>query len=236
MSKLIKPPFTKRIALFGRMGSGKSELSSRLTDFTKIAWGDAVKSEALAYGLTHDLSKIDKSKDRAVLQSIGQMRRGEIEDFFFPSGHAYMTVTPYGKFAWIDYHTARWDTETGKSIPQHRLLGPCYADYWVDQALPRIKAYLEVDKQIVNDDIRRWNEFNALKSLGFLMVKVHACSEVRIQRMLLRDDGVDLKTLNDISESELDALPFDVIINNNDTIEEAWNSLLDIISQQFGSN
>jgi len=222
---------TNRVALFGRMGSGKSELGSLLEGFTKVAWGDAVKKEFIMNGLASQYGVIDKSQDRSILQSFGQMRRGEIETFKFKLGHCFMRSTPIGKFAWRVFSRPVWDDITMRRLPEYDSIGPCYQDYWIDQAMPRIKTLLEVGAPVLNDDIRRLNEWEALKHLGFTIIKVHTDEAIRIERMKKRDGGVDLTTLNDISESEIDDLPYDaLVINNYDTIETAWNSLLDVIS------
>ena len=214
-----------KIALFGRMGSGKSDLGARL-GFYKVAWGDAVKEEFMLYGIGSSAQKIDKAVDRPFLQNYGQLRRGELHSFTtYNNAEVEIQVTNQGKEARLFFSSTDPRFVNGPC----EILGPCYYDYWVDKALPKIKTLLEVNASVLNDDIRRWNEWRALKQLDFTMIKVETSEKNRIERMKLRDGAVNMDTLEDISESEIDELPYDVLINNNDTIDLAWNSLLDVI-------
>lgn len=219
-----------KIALLGRMGSGKSELAKRLIEHfgaAKVALGDALKEQVVQYGLVPD-GKIDKSRDRATLQNYGQFRRGEVRAFDYHNGHAKLI-----RFDGIDdvddYDRAFIIRNINAPGYLGRDIGLAYADFWIDLLAPTVADLALQGTSIVNDDIRRMNEWQAFKDWGFTMVKVQCDEEIRIQRLIARDGGYDASRMNDISESETDHLPYDVLIDNNDTIERAWRTLLGVI-------
>lgn len=210
-----------RIAFLGRMGSGKTSLSKKcveLLNCKKISLGDELKADVLKYHLVPG-KLIDKARDRHILQFYGQLRRGEVLHFEYCNG----SVSCCNGEAWI--------------TPKEKMsgsfnLGLCYPDYWVHRMIQKEDDSRDTPLlcgNYVNDDIRRRNELEVLKTLGFLMVKVNVDEEIRLQRLIARDGDINEATLEDISESEIDSLPYDVAIDNNVTLKEAWNTLLNVI-------
>ena len=204
----------KRVAFIGKMGSGKTSLSGKLVGtfgYKKISLADELKNDIIKYNLTPD-GKIDKARDRAILQAYGQLRRGEVSRLNHWNGR--VTIS---KDEVILKHWGRLPVS----------IGSYNVDYWVDEFIKKLND--DYETKIVNDDIRRMNELNILWKGHFFIVKVNVNDDIRKSRLIERDGSFDESTLNDISESEIDLLPYDVAIDNNDTFESAWNSLLDVI-------
>lgn len=214
-----------KVALFARMGSGKSELAKRLVEefgAKKVALGDALKQQVIQFNLTPD-GKIDKARDRGTLQDYGQFRRAENRGFKFHNGEAKLVELEVVRRKWDEAFLLR---DTGNPKYQARTdIGFAYPDFWVDILAPEVGRLTREGIAIVNDDIRRPNEWQAFKDWGFTMVKVHVDEEIRIQRLIARDGAYDPSRINDISEAEIDNLSYDVLIDNNDTIEKAWRTL-----------
>lgn len=202
------------------MASGKSEIASKIIstfapyEVQKVSLGDAVKAQIVQYGLTPDFA-INKFRDRAILQSYGQFRRGEIREFNFHNGRAKLRPNSHGK-------DESFLEVNGSSV----FVGFSYPNYWIDILAPTINNFKSVDIPIVNDDIRRMNEYLAFKNWGFTIVKIESSEEIRIHRLIKRDSNYDVTRMEDISEREIDILPYDILIQNNDTIDKAWNTLL----------
>jgi dephospho-CoA kinase len=210
----------KSIAFIGQMGSGKTALAKRFADefgARKIALGDPLKADVLKYGLVPG-NEINKATDRHILQSYGQLRRGEVVAFNYYDGMVSIVE---------DVAYQGWNSKNGVNI-----IGPCYLNYWVDQFINNLSwqdIRIPIINTHVNDDIRRLNEVVAIKNIGFKIIKVNVDDDVRLARLTARDGSFDPATLNDISESEIPSLPYDVAIDNNATFEEAWDSLLKVI-------
>jgi len=209
-----------KLALMGKMACGKSTLSAKFQEFynaKRVSLADPLKEEVLRLQLTPD-GKIDKARDRGLLQDYAQLRRGEKSKIFYYAGRVIIIK----ELAYLD--------------PNHLdaiLLGRCYSDFWVDMAKDKLNQIIHMDKflrqgsSVVVDDIRRLNELEMFKSQGFIIVKVEADDSLRLQRLIDRDGGFDASRLNDISESEIDSLPCDFSINNNGFIKESWEELVE---------
>lgn len=88
---------------------------------------------------------------------------------------------------------------------------------WVKLLLEKIKN-IKPSKNIYINDVRFINEYTALKKEGFLCIKINRNIEGEIDKH--------------ISENELDVLEdnkWDYIIDNNNSIEELYKKLDDII-------
>lgn len=203
------------------MGSGKTELSQYFLEHfngTRIAFADALKADIINYGFTPD-GQIVKSRDRGLLQAYGQFRRGEI--FRVPLAEGSMLCNVDG------YAVHRQDYSHGVQMIN---MGKNYPNYWVDQAMTKA-SQLGATSNIIMDDIRRLNEAEALKSNNFTIIKIWASDETRKRRLIARDGKFDETLLNDISESEVDNIPYDAILDNNKDDENGKNSLHQIVTK-----
>jgi dephospho-CoA kinase len=205
-----------KLAFTGGMGSGKTTLAQKWVDDNygvKLAFGDALKTDILKYNLVN--GKIDKVRDRALMQSYGQLRRNELFKVPFFNG----VILNIDSYAYAEY-----DCDTNfMPFFKREYLGRCSGDHWVNVLLDKVKT--QFDQLIVVDDIRRENELVALKDLGFTTVKITCDDAIRFERLRTRDGGLNMETLNDISETEIDKLMCDFVIDNSDSFEKSYLAL-----------
>lgn len=86
-------------------------------------------------------------------------------------------------------------------------------DVWV-RALMR---QLQHDKPVraIVTDVRQANECEALQKAGFVLVKIVARDEIRLERMNLRGDRFTMDDLNHETEQFIEKLPADYVFTNN---------------------
>ena len=87
---------------------------------------------------------------------------------------------------------------------------------------------------IVVDDIRRMNEVEYLKSLGFKIIRIESSSETRKMRIETRmnkkiSDQDWRRWSNHLTEIQVNQLPVDYIIKNNGTLTELYDEIDKII-------
>ena len=83
---------------------------------------------------------------------------------------------------------------------------------------------------IVVDDIRRRNEVDYLKSLGFKFIRIESSSEIRKKRLETRmnekiSDRDWRRWSNHLTEIQVIQLPVDYTIKNNGTVKELANEI-----------
>lgn len=71
------------------------------------------------------------------------------------------------------------------------------------------------DGRVVVTDLRQPHEFDALRRNGFVIVKVEADDEVRLERMRQAGDRFTEEMLNHPTESYIDGFAADYVITNN---------------------
>jgi len=185
-----------KLGLMGKMASGKTQLAEYFLSTyggQRVAFADALKGDIIQYGLTPD-GTILKARDRGLLQSYGQLRRGEIKEIQLP-----------GRYL---------NNKEGHCFLEGREIGKSYSGYWVDQAMQKADTISNY-ANVIMDDIRRINEAEALRNHGFLIVKLYASDVTRRHRLLIRDGHFSEASLYDVSESEIDSIAHDVEINND---------------------
>ncbi len=203
-----------KLGLLGKMASGKTTLSEHFIkkyNAQRVAFADGLKADIIHYGLTPD-GKIDKARDRKLLQDYGQLRRGEISTIsMLPNRVLYKNFD--GKFIIEEIE-----------LDQKFELGWCYPEIWIDEA---IKKALEVAKtsNVIIDDIRRKNEAEALRNNGFSIIKILASDITRRDRLIKRDGYYHESSLHNISEIEVDDIPYDFSIDNNDNYIDRDNNM-----------
>lgn len=181
-----------KIALFGKMRSGKDTVAKILTQ---------------EYGF----------KDFAFAQGIG-----EIIVKYFP------TALSYGKPRQHYQHIG----QSMRELDQ---------DVWVKYLLKRVLHYkmdirLSVENKnkripfrVVVTDGRQQNEAERLREEGYLIVKVEAPEDIRIDRMVQAGDVFTDELLTHETEKQVDLINADITILNDGTLEDLRLKVKDLI-------
>ncbi|SEI92760.1 Dephospho-CoA kinase [Alkalibacterium gilvum] len=129
----------------------------------------------------------------------------------------------------------------GKPREVYQAIGQTFRrfnpDVWIEQALETIEVneMLYPNSHYIMRDVRQPNEAEALRSLGFTIVKVVADKDVRIQRATDSHDNYTLEDFNHGTELSIDQIVPDIVINNDSTLEELYDTVEDVLlSYQSG--
>lgn len=87
---------------------------------------------------------------------------------------------------------------------------------WIDFLIDQIRG----KDKIVVDDIRYPNEYEALKKEGFKMIRVVADREICIKRLSKRDGTAAIERLDDESETAMDEVKIENILDGNQPLED----------------
>lgn len=85
---------------------------------------------------------------------------------------------------------------------------------------------------VVIDDLRFPNEYHELRKLGFVIVRVEAHRNDRINRLRAINKLQDEEQLNDISETALDDAVADYTLINTRDLDELQDSVVKIIERE----
>lgn len=91
-------------------------------------------------------------------------------------------------------------------------------DVWVnivEEQINKVEESNGVNFPIIVSSVRQPNEVEMLKRRGFIFIKVESDEDIRIQRCINSGDSFSKKTFTDYTETALDNLQFDYVINNN---------------------
>lgn len=108
-------------------------------------------------------------------------------------------------------------------------------DVWIRYLGKQIQASSE---SIVVDDIRRLNEVEYLKSLGFRIIRIESSSETRKMRIESRmnkkiSDQDWRRWSNHLTETQVNQLPVDFTIKNKGTLDDLNNEIDYLLSKNF---
>lgn len=95
-------------------------------------------------------------------------------------------------------------------------------DVWVNIVENWIKKAEErngKDFPIIVSSVRQPNEVEMLKRNGFILIKVEADEDIRIQRCIDAGDSFNIESFNDYTETALDGMTFDYVIKNNEDLD-----------------
>ena len=137
-------------------------------------------------------------------------------------------IVKYFPEAWADGKPRRHYQHIGQEL---RKLNP---DVWVNYLLGRIKHHehkviaeglCEKNKpkgkfNVVVTDGRQLNELERLRKEGFIIIKVTAPEELRLQRILESGDVFNPEVLHHETELQVDEVNPDIEIINDGTLEE----------------
>lgn len=98
------------------------------------------------------------------------------------------------------------------------------SDVWIQCMIRTIASQPETD--IAIDDTRFLDEYNALKQIGFVMVRLEIEPLVQKERMLKLYGSYDQAALQHVSEVELDQTQFDICIDANVSKQEMFDAIV----------
>lgn len=96
----------------------------------------------------------------------------------------------------------------------------------------RFKSAIALGKDILNPiitDLRQPNEYAKCKKEGFVFVKVHCDDELRVKRILEKNDKFDPKDLQHETELHIDSYEYDYLINNDGSLEDLYRQFDEIV-------
>lgn len=156
---------------------------------------------------------------------------------YLVKNHRFVSVS-FGKKVKQYYHKI-FGKPNGKDREGYQWFGQTMRQrdplVWIRQVDPLIRRGIEKEWNIVVDDMRQPNEYEYLKSLGFVMVRVDCPDEIRLERMrkagdILPDDPDELKAVLDHeTERYVDQFEPDFVIDGSGTIAEMCKQIDKVI-------
>lgn len=129
----------------------------------------------------------------------------------------------------------------GKPREAYQVIGQTFRrfnpDVWIEQALETIEVteMLYPNSHYIIRDVRQPNEAEALRSLGFTIIKVVADKDIRIQRATESNDNYTLEDFNHETEISIDQITADHVIINDSTLDDLYDTVEDVLlSYQSG--
>lgn len=99
---------------------------------------------------------------------------------------------------------------------------------WINQTMKRISRFSPL-RNIVISDVRQQNEYDVLKSKGYIIIKIHADDEIRWERIRSAGDDCTEEQFNHETERAVDTIPHDFLITNNETLDELYKQIKDVL-------
>jgi hypothetical protein len=233
------------LAFIGVIGAGKGVAADWVFRTygpgLKVAWGDALKVEVYDY-LVERHGEHGR-RLRALLRRL-TLRTPELFVPRYPHPQempreierAALRVVPAlhapddaAKIAWVNDHKKHlrrllqwWGTE------YRRGQDP---DYWVMVGIRRIQEAITSTRYgvIISDDCRFQNEVDALRDLGFTVIRIDVDPDVQKARILARDGFFDPVIREHIGEVAQKSFAAHHIIRNDTSIENLESVLDDLV-------
>lgn len=192
------------IALFGYAGAGKDTVAEYLVSrhqYTRIAFADPLKEMALS---------IDPIAYTGTVLLRGDMPRDE---------DGYRLSTLVSEFGWETVKRSfpevrRFLRSLGKTMRNHD------ADFWLDQALEKIRTARMWSMPVVVTDVRHENEFSCLWECP------NRFTMVRIDR-----PGTDTGDVDPESGQLIESVAPDWVIHNRGSVEDMHGALNVLINR-----
>ncbi|AGE60816.1 deoxynucleoside monophosphate kinase [Bacillus phage Eoghan] len=105
-------------------------------------------------------------------------------------------------------------------------------DVWIKKAkleMENVRAFDNPRRSLINTDCRQQNEYDFLKSQGFIFVRIDAIKSVRVERMLALGETVKPEYLNNETEDTLDGFDYDYVIQNNGSPESFAKEITELV-------
>lgn len=110
-------------------------------------------------------------------------------------------------------------------------------DIWVnivERKIKEVENEFGKDVPIIVSSVRQPNEVEMLERNGFVLIKVEADEDIRIQRCLDAGDSFSIESFNDYTETALDGMDFEYVIKNNEGLEHLKKCINHIVElEQF---
>jgi dephospho-CoA kinase len=207
-----------RVGFMGKMGAGKSTAAKYLVDeysFTKASLATPVK----------EIGKVKDRPEDEWLQSLKDWSRILLPESAYDQ-ELLIGGTLRDDLVWA------WVQDLRRSKSRRELLQRIGTDsgraisstIWVNY----LRRYLP-DGDLVIDDVRFISEVEALRDLGFIMVRIDLGEESRRSRLEERDGSFDASTQGHASETELATFEPDAVLSNNGSLEMLKQSLVSLI-------
>lgn len=117
--------------------------------------------------------------------------------------------------------------DNGKPRHHYQFIGQQFrqldADIWIKELLRKAEVLEHMTGKpanIVVTDARQLNEAEKLKEQGYIVVKVVANDEIRIDRMKKAGDNFSPEMLEHETEKQVDLVQPDYVVPNNGTLED----------------
>lgn len=140
-----------------------------------------------------------------------------------------------------DAAAAIWGDEARNDRDKLQKLGTDVArmidlDCWCNLLVHRLQNErgfgFDEKPPVVVDDLRFPNEYWALKSEGFVIVRVGAERNRRVDRLKANGKWQDEEQLEHVSETALDDLAADYFVANDGTKDELYDELVNIVIKE----
>lgn len=109
-------------------------------------------------------------------------------------------------------------------------------DIWVRKCLEAVEcaednvpSKYDEDFRAVITDVRQPNEFSALRSEGYVLIRVEALEALRVQRAIESGDSFALRDLTHDTETALDGYAADFTLQNDAGLPELYAQIDEII-------
>lgn len=100
---------------------------------------------------------------------------------------------------------------------------------WIEKVDPFLQYHKAKYHHVIFTDMRQPNEYEHLKSNGFVMIKIECPEEIRIQRMIEAGEEVREDLLHHETESHIDSFEYDYLIKNDGTLEDLYRQIDEIL-------
>lgn len=104
-------------------------------------------------------------------------------------------------------------------------------DVWVKHLAKEVEIISRVPRGIVVTDARQPNEIKWLREIGFTIVKVEADEVTRIERIKAQGETVDEEVLRHKTESYVDGIDADYLIENHGTLDELHAKVDELVEE-----
>lgn len=106
-------------------------------------------------------------------------------------------------------------------------------DVWIDYLLnsSQYKQLEESNGHIIVTDVRQPNEARRLQEQGYVLIKVTADKEIRLQRALAEGDNFDPAMLEHETELVVHKCPYDFEIDNSGSVEDLQVAVINMLDK-----